>query len=59
MANYFEYDRLFAVLKDAHNAAADEEHQTNEMPHEFRDIIIKTHPGIVANMDIERRQWER
>lgn len=33
------YDRLFAVLKDAHNAAADEEHQTNEMPHEFRDII--------------------
>ena len=33
------YDRLFAVLKDAHNAAADEEHQTNEMPHEYRDII--------------------
>ena len=33
------YDRLFAELKVAHNAAADEEHQTNEMPHEFRDII--------------------
>ena len=33
------YDRLFAELKDAHNAAADEEHQTNEMPNEFRDII--------------------
>lgn len=31
------YDRLFAVLKDAHNAAADD--QTDEMPHEFRDII--------------------
>ena len=24
----------------------------------YRDYI-KTHPGIVANMDIERRQWER
>lgn len=34
-----EYDRLFAVLKDAHNAAADEEHQTNEAPNEYRDII--------------------
>lgn len=34
-----EYDELFKVLKDAHNAAADEYHQTTEAPEEFRDII--------------------
>lgn len=34
-----EYAELFEVLKDRHNAAADEQHQTTEAPHEFIDII--------------------
>lgn len=34
-----EHDELFEQLKKAHNAAADEFHQTTETPEEFRDII--------------------
>ena len=34
-----EHDHLFELLKEQHNAAADEYHQTTEAPHEFRDII--------------------
>lgn len=34
-----EHDALFLRLKDEHNAAADEHHQTTETPEEFRDII--------------------
>lgn len=33
------YDRAFDRLKDAHNSAADADHQTTEAPHEYRDII--------------------
>lgn len=34
-----EYESLFQILKDKHNATADEYHQTTEAPHEFIDII--------------------
>ena len=34
-----EHDELFEQLKQAHNATADEFHQTTETPEEFRDII--------------------
>lgn len=34
-----EYEQLFKVLKDRHNAEADEQHQTSEAPEEFIDII--------------------
>lgn len=34
-----EYTALFEILKDAHNAAADEKHQTTEAPEEFIYII--------------------
>lgn len=34
-----EYDEMFRILKDKHNATADENHQTTETPEEFRDII--------------------
>lgn len=34
-----EHDELFEQLKRAHNATADEHHQTTETPEEFRDII--------------------
>lgn len=34
-----EYAERFEILKKAHNAAADEFHQTTETPEEFRDII--------------------
>ena len=34
-----EHDRLFEVLKEKHNASADEYHQTTETPEEFRAII--------------------
>lgn len=34
-----EHDELFEQLKKAHNATADEFHQTTETPEEFRDII--------------------
>lgn len=41
-----EYDRLFSILKDQHNAAADENHQTTEAPEEFRAIV-----EILMNLD--------
>lgn len=34
-----EHDALFERLKSAHNATADEAHQTTETPEEFRAII--------------------
>ena len=34
-----EYDRLHNILRDAHNQAADEQHQTTETAEEFRTII--------------------
>ena len=34
-----EYDELFEILKNKHNATADENHQTTETPEEFRSII--------------------
>ena len=34
-----EHDRVFEALKAAHNASADEFHQTTETPEEFREII--------------------
>lgn len=34
-----EHDRLFEILKDKHNAGADEYHQTTETAEEFRNII--------------------
>ena len=34
-----EYDELHEVLKNKHNATADEFHQTTETPEEFRQII--------------------
>jgi len=36
-----EYDKLFKVLQNRHNAEADEAHQNTETPEEFRDIIEK------------------
>jgi hypothetical protein len=37
-----QYDKLFQILKDKHNAAPEnKEHQTTEAPHEYRDIIGK------------------
>lgn len=36
-----EYEKLFAVLKDKHNAAADDYHKTTEAPEEFIEIIDK------------------
>lgn len=35
-----EYESRFAVLKAAHNAAADADHQTTETPDEYREIIL-------------------
>jgi curved DNA-binding protein CbpA len=34
-----EHDEVFEVLKNRHNAQADEQHQTTEAPEEFRNII--------------------
>ena len=34
-----EYERLFNILKDKHNAAADEAHQTTETAAEFIEIL--------------------
>ena len=39
-----EHDELFEQLKRAHNATADEHHQTTETPEEFRDIIATGRP---------------
>lgn len=36
-----EHDELFELLKAAHNAKADEYHQTTETPEEFRSVIIE------------------
>ena len=36
-----EYEEAFKVLKDKHNAAADEFHQTTEAPEEFIEILNK------------------
>lgn len=35
-----QYENLFQILKDKHNATHDAEHQTTETPDEFRDIIL-------------------
>lgn len=35
-----EYDQLFNTLKHKHNQEADEDHQMNETPEQYRDIII-------------------
>ena len=36
-----EYDELFEILKNKHNATHDEAHQTTEAPEDFRNIIEK------------------
>ena len=36
-----EYEKAFKLLKDKHNAQADEQHQTTETPREFIEIIDK------------------
>lgn len=36
-----EHDRLFEVLKQQHNAAADADHQTTETAEEFREILVE------------------
>lgn len=36
-----EYDKLFAILKDRHNATAEEGKATTETPEEFREIVEK------------------
>jgi len=48
-----EYDNMFKRLKDNYNTQAKEnnEHETNEMPEQYRDIIIKVMN--LKNLDIE------
>jgi len=46
-----EYDELFNVLKNKHNATHDEKHQCTETPEEFRDIIEKLFH--IEGIDIE------
>ena len=36
-----EHDRVFEALKAAHNASADEYHQTTETPEEFRRVVVE------------------
>lgn len=36
-----EHDRVFESLKAAHNASADEYHQTTETPEEFRRVVVE------------------
>lgn len=36
-----EYEKMFNLLKNQHNATADAEHQTTETPFEFMNIIEK------------------
>lgn len=47
-----EYSEAFARLKDQHNAAADEAHQTSETPEEFITIIsqLLRFPGLTVEL---------
>lgn len=47
-----EYSEAFARLKDQHNAAADEAHQTTETPEEFIAIIsqLLRFPGLIVEL---------
>ena len=47
-----EYSEAFARLKDQHNAAADEAHQTTETPDEFITIIsqLLRFPGLIVEL---------
>lgn len=47
-----EYSEAFARLKDQHNAAADEAHQTTETPEEFITIIsqLLRFPGLIVEL---------
>lgn len=47
-----EYAETFARLKDQHNAAADEAHQTTETPEEFIAIIsqLLRFPGLIVEL---------
>ena len=47
-----EYSEAFARLKDQHNAAADEAHQTTETPEEFISIIsqLLRFPGLIVEL---------
>lgn len=47
-----EYSETFARLKDQHNAAADESHQTTETPEEFIAIIsqLLRIPGLIVEL---------
>lgn len=46
-----EYDRLFEVLKQQHNAAADEYHQTTETAEEFRKLLVEL--SLIEDITIE------
>lgn len=47
-----EYSEAFARLKNQHNAAADEAHQTTETPEEFITIIsqLLRFPGLIVEL---------
>ena len=52
-----EHDRVFEALKAAHNASADEYHQTTETPEEFRRAeLITKRPAMkwITSMDYKR-----
>ena len=47
-----EYEKRFEVLKNQHNATADEHHKTTEAPEEFINIInaLIKFPGIIVEL---------
>lgn len=47
-----EYAERFQILKNQHNAAADEAHQTTEAPEEFIAIIneLLKYPGLIVEL---------
>ena len=47
-----EYEARFTILKNQHNATADEKHQTTETPEEFINIIntLIKFPGIIVEL---------
>lgn len=47
-----EYEARFTILKNQHNATADEKHQTTETPEEFIKIInaLIKFPGIIVEL---------
>ena len=47
-----EYESRFTILKNQHNATADEKHQTTETPEEFIKIInvLIKFPGIIVEL---------